>query len=151
MIQSPAPTVSSYLQSLSADRRSEIEIIRDLILRHLPTGYEEGMLYGMIGYYVPFSRYPQTYNGQPLCYVGLASQKNYISLYLTNIYGSTENKTWFETEYKKTGKKLNMGKSCLRFRKAEDIPLDLVGQAIARTSVDEFIKMDQAVHGSKTG
>lgn len=151
MIQSPAPTVSSYLQSLSADRRSEIEIIRDLILRHLPAGYEEGMLYGMIGYYVPFSRYPQTYNGQPLCYVGLASQKNYISLYLTNIYGSTENKTWFETEYKKTGKKLNMGKSCLRFRKAEDIPLDLVGQAIARTSVDEFIKMDQAVHGSKTG
>ena len=102
------------------------------------------MLYGMIAYVIPLEQYPVTYNRQPLEYAALASQKNYMSLYLMNIYGDKDTEEWFVERYTASGKKLNMGKSCIRFKKLEDLPLDLVGEAIARTPVADFIKLYEA-------
>ena len=138
--QSTAATVEEYLAELPADRRAAIAAVRQAILDHLPEGYEETMQYGMIGYVIPLETYPKTYNGQPLEYIALASQKNYMSLYLMNIYGDPETEQWFVEQYKASGKKLNMGKSCVRFKRVEDFPMDLVGQAIARTPMAEFIQ-----------
>ena len=144
MATSKATTVDEYLDELPADRRDAVEAVRSVILEHLPMGYEETMQYGMIGYVVPLERYPVTYNGQPLGIAALASQKNYMSLYLMNVYGDPETERWFVEEYEASGKKLDMGKSCVRFKKLDDLPVDLVGKAIARTSVDEFIGMYEA-------
>lgn len=138
-MQSSAQTVQEYLDSLPEERRHALEQVRQVILAHLPDGYQEGMQYGMIGYYIPLTRYPTTYNGQPLGYAALASQKNYMSLYLMNIYGDPQIEQWFREEYRRTGKRLDMGKSCVRFKKVEDLPLALIGQAIGLASVDEFI------------
>lgn len=138
-MRSDADSVEQYIQALPEDRREAITALRRVILDNLPAGYEEMMQYGMIGYSVPLSRHPNTYNGQPLSYVALASQKNYISLYLMGIYSRPEQAEWFTETWQATGKKLNMGKSCVRFRKLDDVPLDLIGQVVAMTSVDEFI------------
>ena len=100
----------------------------------------ETMQNGMIGYVVPLDRYPKTYNGQPLTYAALASQKRHISLYLMNIYGDPEIEQWFVDRYRATGKRLNMGKSCVRFKGLGDIPIDLIGEVIARTTVPQFIE-----------
>ena len=132
-----------YLAGLPDERRTALQAVRDVVLANLPAGYEEGIQYGMIGYYVPLSRCPKTYNGQPLSYVGIASQKHYMSLYLMGVYGDESASAWFREAYQQTGKRLDMGKSCVRFKKLEDLPLDLVGQAVAITSVDELIHMHQ--------
>ena len=144
MAQSKAQTVDEYLAELPPGRREAIAAVRKVILDHLPSGYEETMQYGMIGYVIPLERYPVTYNQQPLGYASLASQKNYMSLHLMNIYGDKEAKQWFTEQYRASGKKLDMGKSCVRFKRLEDIPIDLVGEAIARTTVDEFIERYEA-------
>lgn len=141
-MQSSAQTVDEYIAELPEERREIITAVRKVMLKNLPAGYEEGMGYGMMGYSVPLSRYPKGYLGrkdEPLPYIGLASQKNYISLYLMNIYGIKENEKWFKEEWAKTGKRLDMGKSCVRFKKLEDLPLDLIGKAVALTPVDELI------------
>ncbi len=109
------------------------------------------MLFGMIGYVIPLERYPVTYNRQPLMYAALASQKNYMSLYLMNIYGNPDDQKWFVGAYKDSGKKLNMGKSCVRFKKLEDLPVELIGKAIARSSVDEFIELYEASRSRPRG
>lgn len=140
-MQSQAQTVEAYLAELPEDRRHALEAVRRVILENLPEGYEEGMQYGMIGYYVPLSRYPKTYNGQPLSIVGLGSQKNYMSLYLMAIYGDEGAEAWFREEYRKSGKKLDMGKSCVRFKKLEDLLLPAVAQAVAMVPVENFISM----------
>lgn len=149
MVQSSAQTVTEYLTSLPPERRTSIETIRKVILKNLPKGYEEVMQYGMIGYIVPFSLKPDTYNGQPLCYVALASQKNHLSLYLTNVYSDQKLSEWFTKEYKKSGKKLDMGKSCVRFKKLEDLPLDLIGKTVAMTPVNEFISLYDKARNQK--
>ena len=138
-MQSDATTVKDYLDSLPEERRGAIEAVRDTILEHLPDGYEEGIQYGMLGYYIPLDRYPDTYNGQPLAVAGLASQKNYMSLYLNCVYSDSGEKDWFEDRWAETGKKLDMGKSCVRFKKLEDLPLDVVGEAIARVPPEDYI------------
>lgn len=97
------------------------------------------MDFGMLAYVVPLKRYPKTYNGRPLMIAALASQKNAMSAYLMCVYGDPKTRAWFQSAWKKSGKKLDMGKSCLRFKSADELPLDLIGQAIARVSVDEFI------------
>ena len=102
------------------------------------------MGYGMIVYCIPLSRYPKTYNRQPLTMAALASQKNYMSLYLTTVYGNKEIEEWFLEQYKAGGKKLDMGKSRVRFKKIEDLPLALVGKVIARVPVEEYIKVYEA-------
>src|SRR5262245_58618690 len=103
----------------------------------------------MIGYYVPLSRFPDTYNGQPLALAGLAAQKQYFSLYLMRVYGDPKMRDWFESEYAKAGKKLDMGKSCVRFQSADDLPLDIIGKVIASTSVDEYVEVYEAARPKK--
>jgi len=146
--QSAAQTVEEYLNELPADRREAITATRNVILEHLPEGYDETMQYGMISYVIPLERYPVTYNRLPLAYASLASQKNYMSLYLMNVYGDTETERWFTERYKASGRKLNMGKSCVRFKTLEDLPLELVGEVIARTTVVEFIERYEAARAS---
>ena len=141
MVQSAATSVEEYLANLPASRRRDIATIRQLILDNLPEGYEENMNWGMISYEIPLSRYPNTYNGQPLSYVGLAAQKNHIGLYLMNVYGNPEIEEWFKNEYQKSGKKLDMGKSCVRIKTAADLPLELIGQTIAKTLPEAYIKL----------
>lgn len=141
-MQSKAKTVSEYLKELPPDRREALEVVRKIISKNLPKGYEEIMQYGMIGYVIPLRLYPSGYLNNPQCpitYAGLASQKNYMSLYLTNVYGHKETEAWFKKEYKASGKKLDMGKSCVRFKKLDDLPLQLIGKAIARTPVEKYI------------
>lgn len=141
---SSAPTtVQEYLESLPDDRRAVIESVRQEILANLPTGYEEGIQYGMIGYYVPHTIYPGGYHTdpkQPLPFAALASNKNYMSVYLNFLYSSSpERLQKFEQAFADAGKKLDMGKSCVRFKKREDLPEGVVGSAVADVSVDEFI------------
>ena len=144
MAQSQATTVEEYLAELPADRAETLEAVRKVILEHLPEGYVETMQYGMIGYSVPLEMYPVTYNGQPLEYAALASQKRYKSLYLMNVYGNPDTDQWFIQGYKASGKKLDMGKSCVRFKKLDELPLDLIGQVIARTPMTEFTSIYKA-------
>jgi hypothetical protein len=144
-MQSKATTVFEYLNELPKDRKIQIEKVRKVILANLPKGCKEGMQYGMIGYFIPLKLYPKGYlnnNKTPLPYAALASQKNYMSVYLMNIYGYGKiAQEWFEKEYKQSGKKLDMGRSCVRFKTLEDLPLDLIGKAIAKTSIEEFIQI----------
>lgn len=141
-MQSKAKTVKQYLDQLPADRRDAISAVRDVMLKNLPKGFEEGMQYGMIGYFVPHSVYPAGYHcnpKEPLPYASLASQKNYMSIYLMCIYGEETHREWFIDAWKKAGKKLDMGKSCVRFKKLEDVPLKVVGQAMKRVTVKKYI------------
>ena len=142
-MQSPATTAAEYLDELPEDRRHAIKAVRSVILSHLPPGYEEGMQYGMITCVVPLSLYPAGYlndKTRPLPYASLASQKRHMAVYLMNIYGDAEAERWFANAYRATGKRMDMGKSCVRFGNLDDLPLELVGEAIARTSVVEFIR-----------
>ena len=149
MAYSNATTVEEYLSEQTPERREAMEAIRGLILKNLPPGYEEVMQYGMIAYVIPLERYPVTYNKQALQTVALASQKNYMSVYLMNVYGDQETAQWFEEEFRASGKKLNMGKCCVRFKRPEDLPLDLIGKAVARTSVDGFIEVYEKARGMR--
>ena len=124
MPPSSATTPDEYIASLPDDRRQAVAAVRDVVRDNLPEGFEEGMQYGMIAWYVPLERFPDTYNGQPLGLAGLASQKQYISLYLLSVYGDTDTERWFKERYAATGKRLNMGKSCL--------PLPAAGRAAPR-------------------
>jgi hypothetical protein len=139
---SKAKTVAEYLASLPPDRRTAIQAVREVILKNLDDKYVEGMQYGMIGYFVPHSVYPAGYHcdpKQPLPFAGLASQKNHMAVYLMCIYGGAEHEKWLRVEWARTGKKLDMGKSCIRFKKLDDLPLDLIGRAIARVPAKKFI------------
>jgi hypothetical protein len=148
MATSPAATVDEYLASLPEDRRAAVATVRDVVRRNLPDGFEEGMHNGMIGWYVPLERFPDTYNGQPLGLAGLASQKNYLSLYLNSVYGDPRTEAWFRERYEASGKKLNMGKSCVRFRRAEDLPLGVIGETIARVDLDTYLAHYERARGS---
>jgi hypothetical protein len=143
-MHSSIPTVADYIASFSDDRRDSLERVRKLILDNLPAGYEEGMLYGMIGYYVPLSQYSKTYNGQPLGYIALAAQKNYLSLYLMSVYGDNEHS--FRTAYRQSGKKLDMGKSCVRFKRYEDLPIALIAKTVASMTPQQFIAKYEEAH-----
>ena len=119
-----------------------ISAVREVILTNLPEGYEECMSYGMIGYVVPHSLYPKGYHcnpKQPLPFACLGSQKNHMAIYLMNVYGDKATEEWFRKAWQASGKRLDMGKSCVRFKKLEDIPLDVIGQVVARTPVKNYI------------
>jgi hypothetical protein len=145
---STATTTDAYIASLPEDRQVVVRAIRDEIRRNLPDGYAEGMQYGMIGWYVPLERFPNTYNGQPLGLVGLASQKQYVSLYLNSVYGDRDTEAWFRERWAGTGKALNMGKSCVRLRRLEDVPLDVIGETIARADLDSYLAQHEEARGS---
>jgi hypothetical protein len=141
-MQSKATTVAAYLAELPAERRGVIEAVRNVIRKNLDKPFAEGMQYGMIGYYLPHSVYPAGYHcdpKQPLTFAGLAAQKNFYAVYMMCLYQDTDHHRWFVDEWKKTGKKLDMGKSCLRFKKLEDVSLELIGQAIARISAKDYV------------
>ena len=139
-MQSDATSVAQYLAELPADRRAAIEAVRQTLLANLPVGYEEAINWGMITYQVPLARYPKTYNGQPLAYAALASQKNHMAVYLTGIYADEAARQAFEAAYRATGKRYDVGKSCVRFRKLDDLPLALIGESVPRFGVDAFIR-----------
>lgn len=139
MVQSKATTVKQYLDELPDDRRKAIAEIRKVICKNLPRGYDEVMRWGMICYEIPLKRYPDTYNKQPLMYAALASQKNHLAIYLTHVYQCPKTSAWLKDAFAKAGKKLDMGKSCIRFKKLDDLPLEVIGEAVGRQSVDQFI------------
>jgi len=144
-VQSKAKTVDEYLAELPADRREAVSTVREQIIANLPEGYEEALNWGMITYQVPLETFPDTYNKQPLMYAALASQKNHMAVYLMGIYMSEQDQREFEESYRATGKRFDAGKSCVRFKKLDDLPLDLVGEAIAKYDVDEFIKKSEEI------
>jgi hypothetical protein len=133
MVQSKATTVEQFLEELPPERREVVSRVRKTILDNLPQGYSESMNWGMISYEIPLEDYPDTYNGQPLGYLALAAQKRYYSLYMMGVYGDSEQEAKLTEGFKEAGKKLDMGKSCVRFRKLEDVPLDVLGELIAST------------------
>jgi hypothetical protein len=139
MVRSAAPTVAAYLKGLPEHRRAVVSAVRDVMLRYLPEGYREAMNWGMISYEIPLERYPNTYNGQPLMYAGLAAQKNYYALYLNCAYQDSTQGRRLKDGFKRAGKKLDMGKACVRFRELEDLPLDVVGRIVGSTSPERFI------------
>lgn len=142
-------TVSSFLTKLPAERRREIERVRSVIREHLPAGYEEAVSGNMLVYQVPLERYPDTYNGRPLWYAALASEKSYLSLHLMPIYGDAALLQRLEDGFREAGKKLNMGKACIRFRTAEDLPLDVVGRIVAAVSAERWIEIARAARAGK--
>jgi uncharacterized protein YdhG (YjbR/CyaY superfamily) len=148
MVTSNAQTVDEYIASLPGERRPAVEAVRNVVRENLPEGFQEGMQYGMIGWYVPIERFPDTYNGQPLGLAGLASQKNYMSLYLNTVYGDPQTEHWFRERYAASGKPLNMGKSCVRFKQLEELPLDVIGETIARVDLDGYLERYREVRGS---
>jgi hypothetical protein len=147
-MQSSAKTVQEYLKELPADRREVINAVRGAILENLPKGYEECMSYGMIGYVVPHSIYPKGYQCNPkvpLPFVNLGSQKNHMSIHLMCCYGDMKLRSWFEKAWKGAGKKLDMGGGCVRFKKLEDVPLEVIGELVASLPVDEYIRRIEKV------
>ena len=139
MARSNATTVAQYLAELPADRRKELATVRKVLLKHLPKGYKETMGWGMISYSIPLVDYPNTYNGQPLCYAALAAQKNFSTLYLMGAYASSPQYHALKAAYQKAGKKFDMGKSCLHFKRAEDLELNAIAKLIAATPPKKFI------------
>ncbi len=142
-MQSAADSVQEYLAELPADRAEFVEAVREAILAGLPEGYEEAMNWGMIVYQVPLSVVPDTYNGQPLAYVGLANQKNYVSLYLMGIYADPLIRAEFEKRWASAGLKLNAGKSCVRMRRSSECSFETVTWAVEQFDLEEFSRMSQ--------
>jgi hypothetical protein len=149
MTRTTATTVDGYLAELPADRRAVMRAARELVQRHLPDGYRETVAYGMIAYGIPLERFPNTYNGQPLGYVALAAQKNYYALYLMGAYMEPAVDEALRAGFAHAGKKLDMGKSCVRFRALDDLALDAIGAAIAAIPPERLIELHESVHGSK--
>jgi uncharacterized protein YdhG (YjbR/CyaY superfamily) len=148
-MQSAAKTVEQYISELPAERKEAIQKVRQTILENLPAGYEETMNWGMISYEVPLSTYPDTYNKKPLLYAALASQKNHMAVYLSGIYINEQARQDFEAAYRATGKRFDAGKSCVRFRKLDHLPLELIGEAIASVSVEKFVNRIKEVHAKR--
>jgi len=152
-MQSKATTVDAYLAELPEERQKPIEKLRKVIKKNLPKGFKESMGYGMMGWSVPHSIYPAGYHcnpKDPLPFMGLASQKNSINLYHMGFYADPKLLKWFqEAHAKASAKKLDMGKSCIRYKKAEDIPYDLIGELASKITVDEWIKMYESAFNRK--
>lgn len=144
-MQIKANTPQDYIEQLPEERQKPMSKLRDKIKANLPNGFVEAISYGMIGYVVPHSIYPAGYHCDPklpLPFVNLASQKNYIALYHSCVYANTELMTWFKNEYPKHAKyKLDMGKSCIRFKRMDDIPYELIGELCSKTTVEEWIEI----------
>lgn len=141
-----AKTVAEYIASLPEDRRGAIKAVRAVVKKNLPAGYKEGMDYGFIGWTVPLSVYPDTYNGQPLCYAALANQKNHMALYLMAAYAEGPIKQRLVKGFRAAGKKLDMGKSCIRFKSLDDLPLDVIAEVAAALPLKKYVEIAKAAH-----
>lgn len=144
MASSTASTVDAYLDELPPDRRHVLSVVRAVVREHLPAGYQETVNWGMISYEVPLDRYPNTYNRQPLAYAGLAAQKHHYALYLLGVHGDAEREARLRHAFGAAGKTLDMGKSCLRFRTLDDLPLDVIGETIAAVPPEALIAQYEA-------
>jgi hypothetical protein len=145
-------TVDDYIDSLPEDRRIAIRAVREAVNAKLPPGFEEGIVYNMISWFVPFTRLAETYNDQPLCLASLGAQKSHMALYMMSVYGDDKLRAWFEKAFKASGKKLDMGKSCVRFKKLEDLPLPVITEAISKVSVDAYVdSYEKTRANTKTG
>lgn len=149
-MKSEAITINDYLAEMPEDRREAITRVRETILKNLPAGYEEAINFGMITYQVPLEVYPDTYNKKPLMYAALANQKNHMAVYLTGIYMDEELYQDFEERYRKTGKRYDVGKSCVRFRKLDDLPLELIGESVGAIPMEEFIKRTKGLSARRS-
>ena len=139
----PALTVSQWLASVPAERKDAIKAVRDAVNEHLPQGYEETVDWGMLAWVVPLATLPSTHNGHPLMLAALGAHTKLMTIYLMSVYGDPKIRREFETAYKKTGKKLDMGGSCVHFKTLDDLPLDVVGNTIARVAVEEYVERYQ--------
>ena len=147
----PASTVAEYLAALPAEHREAMEAVRRGINRALPPGYKEGIQFGMISWFVPLSTYPAGYGGnpkEPLALIGLASKKSYMALHMICFYGQPALREWFNAQYGKSGKKLDMGQGCLRFKTLPDLALDVIESTVARLPVAEYAAGYQAMRDS---
>jgi uncharacterized protein YdhG (YjbR/CyaY superfamily) len=144
MVSSQAATVAEYLDELPEERRAVVARVRQTVLDHLPAGYQETMRWGMISYEIPLERYPDTYNGQPLAYIGLAAQKRHYALYLMGVYADSDQERRLREVYAERGLRLDFGKSCLRFRRLEELPLDLIAELVAATPPEAHIAQYEA-------
>jgi uncharacterized protein YdhG (YjbR/CyaY superfamily) len=150
-MRSPAGNVEDYLAELPDDRRAALQAVRQTILDHLPEGLVETMAWGMISYVVPLETFASTYNGEPLVHTALANQKQYMSVYLNAMYGDDHARAEFEEAYRATGKRYDVGKSCVRFRRLDDLPLDVLATAVESTSAEELIAQhEQAMAARRT-
>jgi len=156
-MRSSAATVRQYLAALPGDRRQAIEAIRAVIAANIDEAFEEGIQYGMLAWYLPHSRYPAGYHcdpRQPLPFASVASQKNHIGLYLFCLYGNGQEEARFREAWKATGKRLDMGKACVRVKRLEDVPLEVVGRAFKRMTAEKFVAHYEAAiarGGSRRG
>ena len=148
-MHSEATTVEDYLAGLPEDRRAAVSAVRDVINDHLPVGYVEQLDWGMISWVVPLETKPDTYNGKPLCYASLASQKRHMAVYLMGLYSDGPELAWLRQQYADRGLKLDMGKSCLRFKELDEVPLDVLGEAIGMIPVEEFIARYETSRGTR--
>jgi hypothetical protein len=137
--------VAEFMAHLPPDRRAAVKRMRTLIRRHLPAGYEEVVSKGMLVYQVPLARYSDTYNGHPLWYVALASEKSYLSLHLMSIYADAVQAQCLKDGFRSAGKKLDMGKACIRFQSTDDLPLDVIGTIVASTPIDRWIAVAEGL------
>src|SRR5262245_28280170 len=143
-MRSKATTVAAYLAEQPPERRSALAAVRKAILANLDHDYEEGMQYGMIGYYVPHRVFPAGYHcdpKQPLPFASLASQKGFMALYLMSVYADGEHQRWFREAWARSGKKLAMGKACVRFKELDDVPLDGIGEGIRRVPAQKYVDL----------
>jgi ribosomal protein S7 len=144
MARSKASTVAKYLAELPPERREVIAAVRDVVANSMPSGYVETMRWGMISYELPLERYAHTYNGQPLSYLALAAQKQYYALYLHGVLTNPSQEAWLREAFAQVGKKLDLGKGCLRFKRLPDLPLDVISTLVASTSPGVFIARYEA-------
>ena len=149
IMKSKAQTIDEYLNDMPLQRRETLSAVRKIILENLPDGYEEVMNWGMIAYQVPLKVYPDTYNKKPLMYAALANQKNYMAVYLCGLYCIPGMKESFQKAFESAGKKLNMGASCVRFKKLQDLPLDVLASTIAAVDLKTFVANAKSVHRKK--
>ena len=141
----PVLTVSQWLASVPAERKDAINAVRATVNEHLPAGYEETVDWGMLAWVVPLATLPDTYNGHPLMLAALGAHTKRMTIYLMTVYGDPTIRKEFEAAFKKAGKKLDMGGSCVHFKTLDDLPLDVVGDTIARVSVDKYVERYQQV------
>lgn len=143
-MRSTATTVDEYLAELPEERAEVVREVRQLVLDHLPDGIVESMNFGMIAYEIPLERYPDTYNGQPLMYAALGANKNNFSLHLHGVYASDHVAQALRDAYAAAGKKLDMGKSCVRFKRVDQLAVTAITEAIEAVSVDDYIALYEA-------
>ena len=148
-MRSEASTVQQYLDELDDAQRAEIEPVYRAVHDAMPEGYDEGMAWGMITWSVPLADFPDTYNGEPLCYVSLAAQKRHNALYLMGLYSDSAQAAEFRDRWTEDGRRLDMGKSCLRFRRADDLRLDLVTDAVAATPPETMMALHERAHAER--